>query len=235
MEFLGVGAAEALLVFVLILILVGPQRFPEIMRQGGRWYRIARGYTSEVMKDVRAAVDEIEQEVNEESGDLQSIRDLTNVGREIEEDFAATKRDVDAAGADTAAAARSGTETTRNTPRPISSARSAASPARPSTRPSTRTTPATSRTTPPTRLSTTPPAASDAADDEVAELVDEGAMPSEAPATPPADPPRPSAPAGPRISLPEDDPFMALEARRAAAQRSDDDEAEPDDSEKANG
>ena len=67
MSLFGVGAGEALVVLVLAMIVVGPQRFPEIARQGGRWYRIARQYSNEVMKDVRAAVDDIEQEINEET------------------------------------------------------------------------------------------------------------------------------------------------------------------------
>lgn len=83
MNLFGVGASEALLVLVLALIVVGPQRFPEIARQAGRWYKLARGYTDEVMKDVRAAVDEIEQEVNAEASDLRSLGDISSVGGEL--------------------------------------------------------------------------------------------------------------------------------------------------------
>lgn len=78
MELFGVGAAEALLVLVIALIVVGPQRFPEIARQGGRYYRTARRYANEVMKDVRGAMAEIEQEVG--ADDLRSVRDI---GREM--------------------------------------------------------------------------------------------------------------------------------------------------------
>jgi sec-independent protein translocase protein TatB len=88
MSLFGVGAGEALLVLVLALIVVGPQRFPEIARQGGRWYRIARQYTDEVMKDVRAAVDEIETEIQMETEDIKS---LSSVG----EDLQAIREDVD--------------------------------------------------------------------------------------------------------------------------------------------
>src|SRR5690606_39065942 len=127
MEFLGVGAAEALVVFVLILILVGPQRFPEMMRQGGRWYRIARGFTSEVMKDVRAAVDEIEQDVKDDP-DLLSVRDLGSFGSDLERDLDETRRDLDRTGTDAAAAAGGAAS---RAPRPISSARSASGAATP--------------------------------------------------------------------------------------------------------
>jgi sec-independent protein translocase protein TatB len=76
MELLGVGAAEALLVLVVMLIVVGPHRFPEIARQGGRWYKVARRYAAVVTADVRGAVKEIEAEIEETTEDLREVRDL---------------------------------------------------------------------------------------------------------------------------------------------------------------
>lgn len=96
MQFFGVGASEAILVFVITLIVVGPKRFPEIARSGGRWYRIARRFTAEVTKDLRVAVDEIDAEIKSETGDLRSIRDLS---KDIESDLNATGRELDAAAA----------------------------------------------------------------------------------------------------------------------------------------
>lgn len=75
-SFLGVGAAEAVLVFAIALIVVGPQHFPEIARQAGRWYRIARRYTAEITRDVRGAMSEIEQEVAGEAGGLRGLREI---------------------------------------------------------------------------------------------------------------------------------------------------------------
>ncbi|MDO9445350.1 MAG: twin-arginine translocase TatA/TatE family subunit, partial [Dehalococcoidia bacterium] len=79
MNLFGVGASEAGLILLIALILIGPQNFPQVMRQAGRWYKVARAFSNEVMKDVRAAVDEIEQEVTRDVGDLQSVRELTNL------------------------------------------------------------------------------------------------------------------------------------------------------------
>ncbi len=119
-ELFGVGAAEAVLVFVIALVLVGPQRFPDLARQGGRWYRIARRYTAEVTKDVRAAIDEIEEEVKAETGDLKVVReigeemqtqlketgtDLDTIGKEMESDLKATGSELDAIDAETEQAA----------------------------------------------------------------------------------------------------------------------------------
>ncbi len=83
MSLFGVGAMEAGLVLVIALVLVGPERFPEIARQGGKWYRIARRFTAEVTKDLRVAVDEIENEIKAETEDLKSIRELGNIDEEL--------------------------------------------------------------------------------------------------------------------------------------------------------
>tara|TARA_Y100000588_G_scaffold392704_1_gene505591 strand:+ start:230 stop:622 length:393 start_codon:yes stop_codon:yes gene_type:complete len=86
MSLFGVGAGEAALVLVLAMIVVGPQRFPEIARQGGRWYRLARQYTDEVMKDVRAAVQDIEDEIKEETKDFDAIEaDLHEIRDDLED------------------------------------------------------------------------------------------------------------------------------------------------------
>ncbi len=128
MEFLGVGAMEALLVLVVALIVVGPHRFPEIARQGGRWYAIARRYATEVSKDVRGAVEELQSEIEEEGEDLRAIRDLgqemdadlraiRDLGQEMDADLRASKLDVEEVGADTARAAdRAGGAASSNGP-----------------------------------------------------------------------------------------------------------------------
>ncbi len=91
MNLLGIGVPEAGLIFVLALIFVGPQRFPEMARQAGRWYRTARAFSDGVMKDVRAAVDELEGELDAETeGGLQPIRELTGIRRDLIDAIEAT-------------------------------------------------------------------------------------------------------------------------------------------------
>lgn len=85
MSFLGVGASEAMLVVIIALIVIGPNRFPEAMRTAGRWYRMARAYSNEVMKDVRAAVDDIEREVNTEAEEFKTVREMTDISGDIRE------------------------------------------------------------------------------------------------------------------------------------------------------
>ena len=73
MELLGVGAGEALVVFVITLIVVGPQRFPEIARQAGRYYRMARRYAAHVTADVRGAMGELEAEVEAQKEAIEAV------------------------------------------------------------------------------------------------------------------------------------------------------------------
>lgn len=97
MELLGVGAFEVLLVLVIALIVVGPQRFPELARQGGRWYRIARRYTAEITADLRGAMSDLENEVKSDTDDLRSIRDI---GRELRSGMDETLGDLDSLAGD---------------------------------------------------------------------------------------------------------------------------------------
>lgn len=114
MNLFGVGASEAGMILLIALILIGPQNFPQVMRQAGRWYKIARAFSNEVMKDVRSAVDEIEQEVTRDVGDLQSVRELTN----LDTDLRQVKSDIRAIGDQTSSVARGSEVTPRELPAP---------------------------------------------------------------------------------------------------------------------
>lgn len=102
MNVFGVGPGEALLVLVIGLMVVGPGRFPEIAREAGRWYRLARRYSTEVMSDVRAAVDELEGEVTAPGEDLRSIREI---GTEFRNELREAGRSVSEIGRETRAVA----------------------------------------------------------------------------------------------------------------------------------
>ncbi len=89
------------MVLVISLIVVGPQRFPEIARQGGRYFRMARRYAAEVTADVRGAMQELEAEVQEQRDELMAAQedissgistsieetrsDIRDIGRETQE------------------------------------------------------------------------------------------------------------------------------------------------------
>ncbi len=102
MELLGVGAPEALVILVITLIVVGPSRFPEIARQGGRWYRMARRYAAEVTADVRGAVEELEAEVEAQKDELTAIQ--KEIGSGITSSIEETQEQLRDIGRDTQAA-----------------------------------------------------------------------------------------------------------------------------------
>ena len=92
MNLFGVGVFEALLVAIIGLIIVGPNKFPEMMSQAGRWFKYARAFSTEVMKDVREAVDEIQEEVIAQGNDLQEIRELAT---DLQSDLASEGKQVE--------------------------------------------------------------------------------------------------------------------------------------------
>ena len=62
MEFLGVGLPELLVILVIMLIVVGPQRLPEMAAQMARAIREFRRYTANLSRDVTEALEDIEKE-----------------------------------------------------------------------------------------------------------------------------------------------------------------------------
>ncbi len=186
MSLLGVGAMEAGLVLVITLVLVGPQRFPEIARQGGKWYRIARRFTAEVTKDLRLAVDEIEQEIKTETADLQSVRELGNLDAELK-----------SAGDDVQSATESIAQAAHESPEKVNPAPSAAATAATA---AAATTPTTSDDDPdPTAEADSTPVTDSEGAPEPAEAASESEAGTES-----------------EPETETTDPFKALEARQAA-------------------
>ena len=105
MDFLGVGPAEAFVVVIVTILVVGPHRFPEIARQAAHWVRIARRYATVVTADVRGAMEEIkteaeslkataeelQSEIGEQEDALHSVRE---VGDEISASFRQTQTEL---------------------------------------------------------------------------------------------------------------------------------------------
>lgn len=112
MELFGVGIGEAGLVLLIALLVVGPERFPRVARDAGRWYNMARRFAADVTADLQGALKELENEVNEQTGDLKTVREI---GEEVRAGVRESSTDVRAIGAGVgAAAAASGAEYTSN-------------------------------------------------------------------------------------------------------------------------
>jgi Tat protein translocase TatB subunit len=94
MEFLGVGLPELLVILVITLIFVGPQRLPEMAAQIARAMREFRRYTSSLSREVTEALEDIEKEyrtVQEE---------WKEVGEAVRQDMKAMEAEVSGAAAD---------------------------------------------------------------------------------------------------------------------------------------
>ena len=97
MEFFGVGLPELVVILVLTLIVVGPQRLPEVAAQMARAIKEFRRYTSGMSKELLDAVQELEREFKDLRGELDSVsaevrqkaeafgRDLTETSNDIRE------------------------------------------------------------------------------------------------------------------------------------------------------
>jgi sec-independent protein translocase protein TatB len=78
-EFLGIGYQELLLVMVLMLIVVGPERLPGVAYQIGRAVRTMQQYARAVRDEFREEIDYIEEQYKTVKGEVdvtrQSLRD----------------------------------------------------------------------------------------------------------------------------------------------------------------
>ncbi len=96
MEFLGIGYQELLLVLVLLLVVVGPERLPTMAYQIGRAVRTMQGYARAVRNEFRDEIDYIDEQYKTVKGQVDDAQkslktenakltsDLKNVGTEVE-------------------------------------------------------------------------------------------------------------------------------------------------------
>ena len=116
MEFFGIGLPELLVILVLTLIVVGPQRLPEVAAQIGRTIREFRRYSSGVTKELLDAVQDLENEYQDLRGELKSVSgELLQQGRDLREgtDGRSGRGARQAAGRGDSPEGRAGSRTTR--------------------------------------------------------------------------------------------------------------------------
>ena len=88
MNFLGIGPLEIGLVMVLAVIILGPERIPEVAVQMARAIKWLRGYATDATADLRAEMAELTKEYEEVRRELQEFRqgatkDMTSVTSEV--------------------------------------------------------------------------------------------------------------------------------------------------------
>jgi len=87
MEFLGMGWLEILVVAIVGLLVLGPDRLPEYARKAGRFIRQFRKITSGVTKEINKAL-----ELDEWDGGDGLKQELKDISKSLEEDAAQLRK-----------------------------------------------------------------------------------------------------------------------------------------------
>lgn len=74
MEFLGIGYQELLVVLVLLLVVVGPERLPNVAYQIGRAVRTMQQYARQVRDEFSEEISYLEEQVAVVKGEVESAR-----------------------------------------------------------------------------------------------------------------------------------------------------------------
>ena len=81
MNFLGIGLPEIVLILVIAVIIVGPQRLPELAVQLARAIRFLRGYATDATAQMRTELDALTREYEDVRRELQEFR--RSVGKDV--------------------------------------------------------------------------------------------------------------------------------------------------------
>lgn len=73
MDFLGVGLPEIILVLLVALIVVGPQRLPAVAIEIAKVVRTMRGYATEVTNELKGEFEEFTQDYQDVKAEMRDI------------------------------------------------------------------------------------------------------------------------------------------------------------------
>lgn len=94
MELLGIGLPELLVILVLILIVVGPGRLPEMAAQLARFIRAFRRYSATVTREFNETLGDLEKEYEEIHGEWKEVgRGLDESARAVSDELALADKD----------------------------------------------------------------------------------------------------------------------------------------------
>jgi sec-independent protein translocase protein TatB len=98
MNFYGVGLPEIILIMVLALIVVGPQRLPELAGQLARLVRQARRYAGQVTSQLKYELGDVTQDYEALRQELHQLRqELSQQAKPLQEELDAARADLKAA------------------------------------------------------------------------------------------------------------------------------------------
>ena len=93
----GIGILELMVILLLTVIVVGPDRLPGVAADLARWIRQGRAYARYMMRDFNSVVSELQKEAGTSAEDWKEIssvvsrhtgdlgKELTKVGRDLED------------------------------------------------------------------------------------------------------------------------------------------------------
>src|SRR5690606_31607656 len=97
-EFLGIGYQELLLVLVLLLVVVGPERLPQMAYQIGRAVREMQKYARAVRDEFSEELGYIEEQYQTIRGDIDEARtEMRKQSQELNQEIKQVTSDVDGA------------------------------------------------------------------------------------------------------------------------------------------
>jgi sec-independent protein translocase protein TatB len=131
----GIGPLEILVIVILVLLVFGPERLPDLMRQAGRGVRRLREFYVKVAKDLRTELTPFEEEIkvlqevtNDLRRDLNIIREAADIRTAIPP-ISLNGATPTAAATTTPAPSSTSTSTSTSTPASTSTSTSTSTPA----------------------------------------------------------------------------------------------------------
>jgi sec-independent protein translocase protein TatB len=88
MQMFGIGILELMVIFVLAIIVIGPDRLPQFAADLAKWIRRTRAYANHMMRDFNDVMGDLEKEVGASREDWKEIasvvtRNTGDVTREL--------------------------------------------------------------------------------------------------------------------------------------------------------
>lgn len=93
-----IGFSEILLIMVVALIVIGPERLPQVARSVGQWWSRIQRYVNKVKQEINTSIEldelrKMQRDMKSEADALE--RSVRQAGDEIEKDVRALERDID--------------------------------------------------------------------------------------------------------------------------------------------
>jgi sec-independent protein translocase protein TatB len=99
MQMFGIGILELMVILILAVIVVGPDRLPAVAADLARWIRQARTYARYAMRDFNSVVSELEKEANVSRDDWKEIASVvTRHTGDLSKELNKVTRDIEDAG-----------------------------------------------------------------------------------------------------------------------------------------